>query len=244
MSSLAINPNINPSINPNINPAIPRHRRQTGNNRVDIKRIAAIACVLVLHVLVLGALSLPKQPMYQERQRGPIEPVLVELEPPPPAPERVIQIEPKQTKSNTVPVPVQAPTPTAAPVIDTPVQVATISEPAEEVGTPIASMIVEPSVPVGGSMEAEVMELISATPPIYPPGELRKGIEGAVKFRVLVNPEGRVLEIELVKTSGNRNLDRAALTHVKRKWKFKPANTNGVAQKTWGQSSVVFRIDG
>jgi periplasmic protein TonB len=235
MSSLAIN---------QTSPSLPRHRRQSAQQGVDVKRIAAIACVLVLHVLVLGALSLPKPPMYQDLPMSPTEPLLVELTPPPPMPERVVEIEREKNKPNTETLTVPLTAPTAAPVIDTPVQVATISEPAEEQGTFTASMIVEPPTPVGGSIAEAVMELVSAPPPLYPPPELRKGIEGTVKFRVLVNTEGRVKEIELVSSSGNRNLDRSALTHVKRKWKFKPASVDGSAQQTWGQSSVVFRIDG
>lgn len=62
----------------------------------------------------------------------------------------------------------------------------------------------------------------------YPPIALRNRIEGTVILRVLVGEDGEVKEIEVDKSSGSRDLDRAAREAVM-KWKFKPGMRGGVA---------------
>ena len=64
--------------------------------------------------------------------------------------------------------------------------------------------------------------------PRYPSTERRRGIEGRVMVAFTVDPSGRVQNARVSQSSGNANLDRAALTAV-RKWKFRPAR-NGLGQ--------------
>jgi protein TonB len=63
-------------------------------------------------------------------------------------------------------------------------------------------------------------------PPAYPRPARRRGIEGVVLIKVLVNQSGEVSELELEKSSGHRILDKAALKSV-RKWQFTPGNRGG-----------------
>ncbi|WP_240126261.1 energy transducer TonB [Thermomonas alba] len=67
---------------------------------------------------------------------------------------------------------------------------------------------------------------VDAPPPRYPQEALRMNIGGTVKVRVTVAPDGRVDRLELAESSGNRDLDRAALEAVRR-WTFRPALGNG-----------------
>lgn len=56
-------------------------------------------------------------------------------------------------------------------------------------------------------------------PPKYSERLRRLGIEGRNHVRVLVSPEGHVLQVELQSSSGNAELDAATMTAVRR-WKF------------------------
>ncbi len=65
-------------------------------------------------------------------------------------------------------------------------------------------------------------------PPRYPPAALRRGDRGTVVVRVEVDANGAPNGVALVRRSGSRDLDRAAMEAVRR-WRFKPAQNNGQA---------------
>jgi protein TonB len=67
---------------------------------------------------------------------------------------------------------------------------------------------------------------ISNPPPNYPPAALRRGDSGEALLRVHVGADGVPYAIDLVRGSGSRLLDRAA-TDAVRKWRFRPAMSNG-----------------
>ena len=78
-----------------------------------------------------------------------------------------------------------------------------------------------PGAVVGGTGEATALpssevpvvqkiELVSMTPPVYPPRCLRMGLEGVVRVRVLVGENGRPQEVTLAKSSGESSMDDAA----------------------------------
>jgi len=62
--------------------------------------------------------------------------------------------------------------------------------------------------------------------PKYPPEEQRRGIGGTVILVISIDANGNVLDVEVEKSSGNRNLDRAAM-QAARKWRFNPEIKNG-----------------
>jgi protein TonB len=63
-------------------------------------------------------------------------------------------------------------------------------------------------------------------PPRYPPAAARRGIEGEVVLRVTVGPDGSPIDIQVHRSSRNRDLDRAAIDAVRR-WMFNPRRVNG-----------------
>ena len=67
---------------------------------------------------------------------------------------------------------------------------------------------------------------INQPAPRYPQTAMRRGIGGSVRVQATVAPDGSVERLELAGSSGNRDLDRAALEAVRR-WTFKPATRNG-----------------
>lgn len=79
-------------------------------------------------------------------------------------------------------------------------------------------------------------------PPVYPRAARRRGMEGEVLLKVLVNEKGLVEELELVNSSGHRVLDRAALAAVRR-WAFTPGRRGDEAISMWVTVPVRFVID-
>ena len=81
-----------------------------------------------------------------------------------------------------------------------------------------------------------------ATSPRYPISELKNGVEGTVVLRVLVDIDGKPLDVSIETSSGNRNLDRSALQHVLKTWRFKPAMQNGQAVQAYGLVPIAFSL--
>ena len=78
--------------------------------------------------------------------------------------------------------------------------------------------------------------------PDYPINAARNGDTGTVTLALLVGADGRVQDARVQKTSGHRELDRAALNALSL-CQFKPAMNNGVAQAGWGQIAYVWTLE-
>lgn len=80
-------------------------------------------------------------------------------------------------------------------------------------------------------------------PPRYPQAARRNGDEGTVMLRVLVNPEGAPVQVELDRSSGSSPLDSAAVDAV-RNWRFVPARRGTQNVEGWVRVPIVFRLEG
>jgi len=78
--------------------------------------------------------------------------------------------------------------------------------------------------------------------PDYPARAARNGDVGTVQLALLIGVDGKVAEAKVQKSSGSRELDRAAVSALSL-CKFKPATTNGVAEPAWGQIAYVWTLD-
>ena len=83
------------------------------------------------------------------------------------------------------------------------------------------------SPPAAASGDAGVPRLVSSPPPAYPRSALRSGAAGDVVVRIDVGANGVPTDVEVVRSSRHRDLDRAA-TQAVRRWRFQPAVRNGV----------------
>ena len=79
--------------------------------------------------------------------------------------------------------------------------------------------------------------------PGYPAVAIRRGYEGTVVLHVRVMPDGEPEEVSVLRSSGHRILDRAAVVAVK-KWRFVPAQRGFKAVASWVQVPIEFRLDG
>ncbi|MET0255477.1 MAG: energy transducer TonB, partial [Luteibacter sp.] len=156
----------------------------------------------------------------------PIPPPPIDLKPLPVRQPRTITTVPKPVEQ---PPQVQAATPTdegtAPPVPPAPVQVAPVAPPA---------------VPAG-PVEA-TLAYVSAPAPVYPRVAIGARMAGTVTLRVLVDEDGKPIDVVIESSSGHAVLDKAARDQVLAKWRFQPAQQNGQKVKAWARIPVSFDL--
>ena len=84
--------------------------------------------------------------------------------------------------------------------------------------------------------------LVSVNRPEYPPLARRTKVEGTVVLSLLVDENGRVLDVRLERgIQQNVGINEAALT-AGRSAKFRPATKDGVPVKIWYQLTIPFKL--
>jgi protein TonB len=79
-------------------------------------------------------------------------------------------------------------------------------------------------------------------PPIYPAIARRREQQGTVTLSVLVGIDGIVQRAEIAESSGFDVLDDAALETVRRRWRFTPARSAGIAIESWVLVPIRFAL--
>jgi protein TonB len=75
--------------------------------------------------------------------------------------------------------------------------------------------------------------------PVYPYLARINNYEGLVILKVSVSPEGRCVNVTVVKSSGYKILDKAAVEAVE-KWRFVPSQKNG--KPVYGEKEIKIRF--
>jgi protein TonB len=76
----------------------------------------------------------------------------------------------------------------------------------------------------------------------YPKASLMNEEQGTVSMSFLVNADGSVAESKLDKTSGFKNLDKAAIKSLSA-CKFKPGTKDGAPAQTWTKVDYAWKLD-
>ena len=76
----------------------------------------------------------------------------------------------------------------------------------------------------------------------YPKASLMNEEQGTVSMSFLVGPDGSVVESKLEKTSGFKNLDKAAIKTISA-CKFKPGTKDGAPAQTWTKVDYAWKLD-
>ncbi len=161
----------------------------------------------------------------------------VRFKPPPPQQEQEL-IKPRSKK-----VPIPDPTP------DEPEPIRTVDEIRQDLDIPIDDSLfgipegpppAEPEGPimVGGNVLAP--EKIHAPPPAYTEIARKARITGVVIVQAIVDKEGNVTNVKLLKGLGF-GLDESAMEAIKQ-WKFKPATLNGKPVTVYYNLTVNFKL--
>ena len=215
-------------------------RLQAGHlqERPDASRIAAMSGAITVNaialLLLLMPMSAPPPVALPDTEstliwvRPEKKPEIVPVVP-------VQQVPPQKMQPTTR----SQPQPNIAPATD---QV--IVEAGTEAATPVVDTVVESStveLPTN-PIAAVRLEYASAPPPAYPRDALRTRAEGTVLLQVLVDSDGRPLDVQVQSSSGNRSLDEAARKHVLKRWMFRPAMRDGVAVQAIGVVPIDFTL--
>ncbi|MGZ3182129.1 MAG: energy transducer TonB [Telluria sp.] len=76
----------------------------------------------------------------------------------------------------------------------------------------------------------------------YPKASLMNEEQGTVTMSFLVNADGTVAESKLEKSSGFKNLDKAAMKAIAA-CKFKPGTKDGAPAQTWTKVDYAWKLD-
>ena len=105
--------------------------------------------------------------------------------------------------------------------------------------TPVAPPPVVAALPDGAVTRTATPSGGYQVHPSYPSTARRLGIEGTSLLRVFVGADGRVTDIELDRSAGHPDLDRAAIDAVRR-WKFEPGRRGNEPIGMWVRLPVQF----
>lgn len=84
--------------------------------------------------------------------------------------------------------------------------------------------------------------IIKSYQPPYPSAERNAGVEGTVSIRLLIGTDGSVEDVTVTSSSGNANLDNAAVAAC-RKWRFTAAkNSSGLPVRCYASIPIIFKI--
>ena len=211
------------------------------NNTRDHKLVDYLLLGLVsilIHVTVVehfDRLSLSEDIIKPEEQPPK---VMISLSRPQPKPIVPPKVQPKPPTPKVVPLKPQKPKPvekvveqvptTPAPVVD--------STPAPAPAAPPAPVVEEKiTAPVAGA------DYLHNPAPEYPEIAQDRGWEGKVLMKVHVKPDGKPDEVTVIKSSGQKVLDDAAVKTVN-KWSFVPAMRGNTPIAGWVTVPITFNL--
>jgi protein TonB len=106
----------------------------------------------------------------------------------------------------------------------------------------IRTMPTGPDIEIVPYYKVEVKPKPTYSPgPRYPDLARRAGIEGQTVVKALVDIDGSIMEVQILKSSGNQMLDEAALAAA-RLWKFTPAKQRDKVVRVYVSIPFNFRL--
>jgi TonB family protein len=90
-------------------------------------------------------------------------------------------------------------------------------------------------------VQSEDLIIEHASAPIYPEAEIEKGIEGRVMVQALVDTTGRVVDVQLLASTGVPPFERSAAEAVWQ-YRFRPYRPDGITREVYAVFRFSFRI--
>lgn len=215
------------------------HDKQPGKN------VTGITIVILLHVLVAYGIITGLGKRMVTKMAEAVETKIIEEKAPPP---------PKEIPPPPPPPEMKAPPPPFIPPVEVNVQqpppvqntiaVSSQAKPATtELQRPAPPAPPAPAAPNPNPVRvAAVADFNTCAKPEWPKASLRNEETGTVTLQFLIAEDGRVADSKILKSSGFRDLDRAAMTGIS-KCRFKPGTTDGKPEKAWMQMQYVWTLE-
>jgi periplasmic protein TonB len=86
------------------------------------------------------------------------------------------------------------------------------------------------------------LTVIARVPPDYPLSAKRRGIQGEVKMRILINEQGTVEKVSIVNAKPPGVFDQSVIRCVSR-WRFKAGTVGGRPVKALAETTVKFELE-
>ena len=218
--------------------------RYTGGRRFNPGGLAA---AVGINAAVVGALMFAGVQVAGTPDEPPITIIDIPVTPPPEP--KKSEPRPLEKTSSTQPVVVDPIVEVTQPLNPDPIgttEVITPVTPGPLVGTSAGpgtgeGVVVDPPVPpapmlVGPALDPRYARELQ---PPYPPSEQREGNDGRVTVRVRIGADGRVKEVQRVSATSDAFF-RATEEQARRRWRFRPATRDGVAEEAWKTMAVTF----
>lgn len=214
------------------------HEKQPGKN------FTGIAIVIVLHVLVAWGIVNGLGKRMITKMAEAVETKIIEEVKPPPPPETPPPPPPPEMKAPPPPfippveVQVQQPPPQQNVIAN-----ATTTKPATtELQRPAPPAPPAQAPAKGPSRTEAVADFSTCAKPEYPRSSQRNEEQGVSTISFLIGVDGRVMDSKLTKSSGFRDLDKAAQTALG-KCRFKPAMIDGKPEQAWTAVQYVWTLE-
>jgi protein TonB len=216
------------------------HDKQPGKN------FTGIAIVLILHVIVAYGIVTGLGKRMVTKMAEAVETKIIEEQAPPP---------PKEIPPPPPPPEMKAPPPPFIPPVEVNVQQPPPVQSAIAVSStakPVSNELARPAPPAPPAPAAvanpnpvriaAVADFNTCAKPEWPKASLRNEETGTVTLQFLVAEDGRVADSKIVKSSGFRDLDRAAVAGIS-KCRFKPGSVDGKPEKAWMSMQYVWTLE-
>ncbi len=200
-------------------------------DRFSSHRIAGIAFVALLHVVIIYALvsglgEQVVQVLHKPLQAKIIQEVKPPPPPPPPPPPQLVQPPPPFIPPPLVQI---AQPPQPVPVIAEVTHVAPVAPPPKPV----------PAIRSGAGLDPNQ----TCTPPEYPEQAEDMEQTGTTVMQFLIGPDGEVISSRVAVSSGHESLDDAAIRALS-ECKFKPAiGADGKPQEAWTSIRYLWQLN-
>ena len=133
----------------------------------------------------------------------------------------------------------------AQPVQQNVITATTTVKPTTTELAPVAKVTAPAPAPVaaaGPVRVAAVVDPSACTKPEYPRTSLRAEETGVVTLALLIGVDGRVVDSRVEKSSGFKDLDRAARNGLSL-CKFKPGSVDGKPEQSWTKMQYVWKLE-
>ena len=207
--------------------------------RPELPRILGITAAIAVHafafLLLLIPMAAPTPEMLLPDEKPVVDWELPKPVPVTPTPPDIVRVEQPRAKPQ--------PQPRVVPDTSMPINDQPLTDPGDAAVPAFDTTAnVVPQGDIGGPLSGVRLEYLSAKAPPYPREAFRQGLQGQVLLKILVDTDGKPLEVVVETSSGHRVLDDAARRFVLNNWRFKPAVRNGNAVQAYGMVPINFTL--
>jgi periplasmic protein TonB len=205
---------------------------------------ASLGLVILLHGALITAVVLIKSPTFLRLTHPPIvvdmidDPTVPPADPQRPPPDQP-QPQPRQEVLDHVAPTVD--THPIGPTVDSHQENVVVASNTADSGTGIIPVLPPPDPPAPVRRAAQIDSSSRLQPP-YPPSEYRLQRDGRVQVRVIIGPDGRVIDVERISATSDA-FWQVTREQALRHWRFRPATVDGRPVQDSRIMSLVFRIE-